>query len=75
MAKTQIVGDACLVQYDFVGEDTWFDSMTGDQYEKDLSGKWWVFCDVLDEERGPFNSLEHACECIAEVYEKWGGIM
>ena len=52
----------------------YIDPLTDDQYEKDESGKWWVFCDLLGEERGPFNTLEHACECIAAIYDEWAGI-
>ena len=45
----------------FIGEDSGF------SYEKDLSGKWWI--DTGDGERGPFNTLEHATECAAYIYE------
>lgn len=44
---------------------------SGDWFEKDMSGQWWV-----DEngggELGPFNTLEHACECVAWRYEHEG---
>ena len=41
---------------------------SGDWFEKDESGQWWV--DVNGGgELGPFNSLEHACDCMAHVYE------
>lgn len=45
----------------FYGEDSGF------MYEKDFSGKWWI--DTGDGELGPFNTLEHACECVAARYE------
>lgn len=41
---------------------------SGDWFEKDESGQWWV--DLADGgEQGPFNTLEHACECMAKRYE------
>ena len=46
----------------FIGEDSGF------CYEKDFDGKWWV--DTGDGERGPFNTLERATECMAYAY-KW----
>jgi hypothetical protein len=45
----------------FYGEDSGF------TYEKDLGGKWWV--DTDEGERGPFNTLEHATECVAAAYD------
>ena len=48
-------------------ENHYIDGDTGDWYEKDMSGQWWV--NVADGEGsageiGPFNTLEHACECM-----------
>ena len=43
----------------YYGEDSGF------YYEKEDDG-WWV--DVGDGERGPYNTLEHATECMAYAY-------
>lgn len=42
---------------------------TGEFFEKDLSGKWWVNM-FYGGERGPFNSLEHACLCTKEFFDE-----
>ena len=43
-------------------ENHYVDGETGDWYEKDLNNQWWV--DAGGCELGPFNTLEHACECM-----------
>lgn len=43
---------------------------THDLFEKDWAGQWYVQSDDGLTERGPFNSLEHACECMVYVYER-----
>ena len=40
-----------------------------DLFEKDCAGQWYVQSEDGLSERGPFNSLEHACECMYYVYE------
>ena len=55
-------------------DNHYVDGETGDWYEKDMSGQWWVdFCGGHGEsagEIGPFNTLEHACECVEERRKK-----
>ena len=50
-----------------IGEDMFYGEDSGFTYEKDLGGKWWV--DTDEGERGPFNTLEHATECVAAAYD------
>lgn len=42
---------------------------SNDLFEKDWSGQWWIQAGDGSGERGPFNSLEHACDCSYERYE------
>jgi len=42
---------------------------SGDVFEKDCSGQWYVQSADGRSERGPFNSFEHACDCMCHVYE------
>ena len=44
---------------------------SGDWYEKDMDGKWWVDVEGVGE-IGPFNTLEHACECMAGKFGRSG---
>lgn len=42
---------------------------SGDLFEKDCAGQWYVEAADGLSERGPFNSFEHACDCMYYVYE------
>ena len=44
---------------------------TGEHFEKDESGQWWVN-KYGGGERGPFNSLDHAAECSHEFFKNLG---
>lgn len=43
------------------------DKDTGAEWniDKDESGQWWAWCAHIDGERGPFNSIDHACDCLS----------
>jgi len=63
------ISDNTSIELQCEYDNHYVDGETGDWYEKDLDGKWWV--DIHDgnggskETIGPFNTLEHACECMA----------
>ena len=66
MATGFWVSDTTSIELAVIAEGAhYFDGDTGASYEKDMSGQWWVDT-VYEGVFGPFNTLEHACECMQD---------
>ena len=67
---TTHIDDATSLELEvYEPDDTYVNNDMRVIFEKDESGKWWVISIDDEDERGPFNSLEHACEVMAHIHE------
>ena len=61
------IDNATSLEFEVRGKDKYYCVDTHELFEKDCSGQWWVNM-WGGGERGPFNSLEHACDCTCSFY-------